>query len=126
MSAGNGEAERARNPWRLLLSWSALLWERLWPALWPALGIAGLFVLLGLFDILPSLPGWLHLAVVLTFAAAIAVVLWRDLRRLSLPGLGPPRRRLERVNALPPRPLQGHDDRLRREGRRGGKGGCST
>src|SRR3546814_9070174 len=63
MSTEERKAERATNPWRLLLSWSALLWERAWPALWPAAGIAGLFLMLGLLDVLPFFPGWLHLVV---------------------------------------------------------------
>ena len=38
----------------------ALFWEQLWPALLPALTLAGVFLALALFDVLPLLPGWLH------------------------------------------------------------------
>ena len=40
---------------RLRLARAALMWERVSPACWPALGVLGLFLVLGLFDLLPNL-----------------------------------------------------------------------
>ena len=50
-----------RKTWafRIALSRVALFWEGAWPALWPAVQVAGLFLLVALLDILPTLPGWL-------------------------------------------------------------------
>ena len=45
---------------RLGLARGALAWEQIWPALWPAVGVAGLFIAIALFNVLPSLGGWLH------------------------------------------------------------------
>ncbi len=50
---------------RLRLARAALLWERVWPACWPALAVLGGFLVLGLFDLLPLLPGPLHAALLL-------------------------------------------------------------
>ena len=56
---------------RLGLARATLAWEQIWPALWPATGIAGLFIAIALFNVLPSLGGWLHaLVILLLFAVA--------------------------------------------------------
>ena len=96
--------------WRVALSWFALAWEELWPLLWPAAGLAGLWTLLALLDVLPLLPGWVHAAILAGFAAAAAGLLWLRLRRWRLPGRQGALRRIERVNELLHRPLQGLED----------------
>lgn len=51
----------------------SLRWERLWPRLWPLVavlcGITGIF----LTDLLPALPGWLHM---LALAVGVLVLVW--------------------------------------------------
>ena len=56
---------------RLGLARGALAWEQIWPAFWPAVGIAGLFIAIALFNVLPSLGGWLHALVLLLFAVSV-------------------------------------------------------
>ena len=55
-------------PIKLFLARAALAWEALWPALWPASGIAGLFLAISLFNVLPVLPGWTHALLLVAFA----------------------------------------------------------
>jgi uncharacterized protein (TIGR02302 family) len=90
---------------KLWLARLALAWERAWPALWPALGIGGTFVALGLFDVLPVLPAWLHGVVLVAFAAGVVYALWRGLRAFRFPGVPPARRRIETVSGYAHRPL---------------------
>lgn len=97
---------------RLGLARAALLWEGLWPAAWPAAGIAGLFLALALFGVLPLLPGWLHAAVLALFALAFLAALARGARLLRLPGEAAAVRRLERDSGLAHRPLSTLRDRL--------------
>ncbi len=97
---------------KLVLARLALAWERLWPALWPVLLVAGLFAVAVLFDLLPQLPGWLHLLVLLAFAAALAVAAWRGPARIAWPDRGAAGRRLEIAGGLSHRPLTAVCDRL--------------
>ncbi|HEV7372252.1 TIGR02302 family protein, partial [Arenibaculum sp.] len=90
---------------RLRLARLALAWERLWPALWPATGIAGLFLAVALSGLVPRLDGWMHAALLLAFAAAFAVALFRGLSGLRFPGTQEAIRRLERDSGLSHRPL---------------------
>lgn len=89
-----------------------LFWERLWPALWPPLGIAGGFIAVALFDVLPTLPAAAHAAVLVAFGVAFTVALWRGLVPLRFPGLDEARRRLEVASGLAHRPLSVLDDDL--------------
>jgi uncharacterized protein (TIGR02302 family) len=98
--------------WRVALSWLALAWEELWPLLWPAAGLAGLWIFLGLLDVLPLLPGWVHAGLLTAFAAGVAALLWLRLRAWRLPQRRGALRRIERVNELPHRPLQSLEDQL--------------
>ncbi|MBX6321028.1 MAG: TIGR02302 family protein [Rhodospirillaceae bacterium] len=97
---------------KLVLARLALGWERLWPALWPALFVAGLFALAVLFDLLPQLPGWLHLAILLGFAAALGIAAWRGPARIAWPDRRAAGRRLEVGGGLPHRPLTAVADPL--------------
>ena len=90
---------------RLGLARGALAWEQIWPAFWPAVGVAGLFIAIALFNVLPSLGGWLHALVLLLFAAAFAAALWYGIRRIRLPDGTAALRRLERDSGLTHRPL---------------------
>ncbi|NKB58228.1 MAG: TIGR02302 family protein [Alphaproteobacteria bacterium] len=97
---------------RIGLSRLALFWESAWPALWPATGIAGLFLLIALLDILPDFSGWLHAAILAAFAIALATALYRGVRALRLPDRASAQRRLERINNLPHRPFEALDDQM--------------
>lgn len=96
----------------LALSGAALLWERLWPHLWPLVTIVGLFIALALLDVLPRLPGWLHLVVLAVFAATAAAASGHAVRGVRLPERAECRRRLERDSALSHRPLSALEDRI--------------
>ena len=97
---------------RLWLARAVLAWERAWPALWPAVGVAGLFLAVALFDVLPMLPGWLHLAVLVGFAGAFLWALGLAASRFRAPGGHDAQRRLELASLLPHRPLTAVGDRL--------------
>ncbi len=96
--------------WRLALARAALFWERLWPALWPAVGTLGLVLALALLDVLPLLPGWLHLGVLALLLAAAGLAAVRGLARLRRPTAAEARRRLELDSGLAHRPLASLDD----------------
>jgi uncharacterized protein (TIGR02302 family) len=96
----------------LALAGASLLWERLWPRLWPFVTVAGLFLALALLDLLPRLPAWLHLAVLVGFVAALIAALAHGVRGARLPERAECRRRLERDSALSHRPLSTLEDRL--------------
>ncbi len=97
---------------RLRLARWVVGWEILWPVLVPPLGLAGIFVALALFDVLPLLPGWLHAVVLAAFAAGMAASAWHGLARLDWPGDDAAARRLERDSGLAHRPLAVLSDRL--------------
>ncbi len=96
---------------RLRLARAALLWERVWPACWPALAVLGTFLVLGLFDLLPLLPGVIHAALLLGSGAALVIALAAITRRMILPDRTAARRRIEQASGLEHRPLQALADR---------------
>jgi len=96
---------------RLRLARAALLWERVWPACWPMLAVLGTFLVVGLFDLLPFLPGVLHAALLLGFGAAFVIAFASISRRFGLPDRFAARRRIERASGLEHRPLQALADR---------------
>src|SRR6516165_5562667 len=96
---------------RLRLARGALLWERLWPACWPMLAVLGTFLVVGLFDLLPLLPGVLHAALLLGFGVAFTIALVAISRRLGLPDRFAAQRRIEQASGLEHRPLQALADR---------------
>lgn len=97
---------------RLGLARAALAWERAWPLILPPLALAGAFLALALFDVLPLLPGWLHALMLSLGAGGLAFLVARVPLRLRLPGHDEAARRLERDSALPHRPLAALADRL--------------
>jgi uncharacterized protein (TIGR02302 family) len=96
---------------RLLGARLALVWEKLWPALWPVLAVAGLFLALALFDVLPLLHPVLHIAALAIAALALAFVLWRAQHSLALPSHNAAQRRIEVASATTHRPLATLADR---------------
>ena len=105
-------AEPLRYGGKLLIARASMVWEQFWRGLWPALSVVALFLALALFGVLPLLPGWLHAIALAAFLGGAAFLLWNGVRRISLPDADAGRRRLERVNALPHRPLQTLRDNL--------------
>ena len=97
---------------RIALSRLALFWEQFWPALWPAAGIACLFLVFALLDMLPALPGWLHAGVLGAFLVALIWSAWRAISVLKLPDGAAAQRRLERINGLPHRPFEAVEDEI--------------
>ena len=78
---------RIRLPrFRIWLARWAILWEQFWPSFWPTFVVVGLFLIAALFDLLPLLPGWLHLALLIGFAAAFAYAIGRIWPALRFPG----------------------------------------
>ena len=52
----------------------ALLFEKLWPRVWLPLSIAGVFVLLSVFEVWQLLPPRLHAGLLLAFSGRTTVV----------------------------------------------------
>jgi uncharacterized protein (TIGR02302 family) len=98
--------------WRLHLAQLALAWERLWPAFWPVTATVMVFLVAASFDVLPALPGFLHLAFLLLFAVAIVAGCLFVRRQVVLPDRLAARRRIELDSGLAHRPLAALDDRL--------------
>lgn len=98
--------------WRIALSRTILLWERLWPALWPGLAFAGLFLVLALIGVPQALPGWLHSLLLVGFGVAIIGCLWRGARALRVPDREESLRHIEQINELDHRPLETLEDNL--------------
>jgi len=96
---------------RLRFARAALMWERVWPDCWPALAVLGSFCVLGLFDLLPRLPGLLHAGLLLGFGAAFVIAVAAATKRAVVPDRGAARRRIERASGLEHRPLQALADR---------------
>ena len=106
------ERQPPRYGGKLLLARASMVWEQFWRGLWPALSVVALFLALALFGVLSLLPGWLHAVALAAFLFGAGFLLWNGLRRISVPDADAGRRRLERVNALPHRPLQTLQDNL--------------
>jgi uncharacterized protein (TIGR02302 family) len=107
-----GEALPSKLRWRLPLAWGAIVWERLWPALWPLVALALSFLSIALFDLLPGLPGWLHLGILVLFGLGAVAALVLAVRRFSWPDRKTALRRLERDSGFEHRPLTQLDDRF--------------
>lgn len=101
-------------PWlRRKLRWAGgvLWWERVWRAGWPLANLAGLFLALALLDVLPTLSGAVHAAVLGAFALGAGVALGGMLRCVSRPTLAEAARRLEVASGVAHRPLAALFDR---------------
>lgn len=96
---------------RLHLARAALIWELAWPAAWPALGLIGAFLVLALFDVLPSLPGPAHAVLLVAFALGIAAAAAYGAWRIAWPDRIAARRRIELSSGLAHRPLLALGDR---------------
>ncbi len=93
-----------------LARWS-LAWERIWPRLFPMLTVAGLFLAVAFFDLLPRLPYAAHGVALVLFAAAFAAALRHFLigdYRVEETAV---QRRLERDSGIADRPLAALNDK---------------
>src|SRR5262249_16956234 len=97
---------------RMALARATLAWEQIWPAAWPALGVVGIFLVLALFDVLPALPAWLHLGVLIVLAAAFLFAVVRGVRAWRAPDADAAGRRIEIASALAHRPLTAVRDEI--------------
>jgi uncharacterized protein (TIGR02302 family) len=111
-AAATPKAPRLRLGYRVPLAWLAESWERLWPLLWLPATIVIAFVALALFDVVPDLPGWAHVAVLSAFGLAFLYAVIRTVRRFRSPSGGELRRRMELASGLEHRPLAVVDDKL--------------
>jgi uncharacterized protein (TIGR02302 family) len=74
------------------------------------MGIAGLALAVALSGLLPSLPGWLHLGLILVLIGGFLAALGKGLGGFRLPDQQAIARRLERDSGLPHRPLSTLED----------------
>ena len=94
-------------------SW-ALIAEKLWPRLWLPLAIAGVFVLLSVFEVWQLLPPRTHFGLLCAFAA-VFVASFLPLALLRRPSRESSLARLEQASALAHRPLTAFNDTLLQE-----------
>jgi len=104
-------ARRTDTP-SVALSWMALAWERAWRVLWPALTLTGIGLSVMLSGLLPRLPGWLHLAVLLGLAGSVIATALPATRAWRRPTLAEALHRLESSGGQLHRPLTASRDRL--------------
>ena len=104
-----------------MLTRSTLFLETLCRCLLPALLVAGLFVALALFDVLPALPGWLHSLIIAGLLLALVLALWQGFAGRRWPGTAEAARRLESDAGVAHRPLTAVDDKLA-----GGRGDAAS
>jgi len=73
--------------------------------LWPAACVAGVFLALALFNVLPALGGWVHAVVLLVFLIVFIAAVVYGVRRIRMPDDTAALRRLEQDSGLTHRPL---------------------
>jgi len=95
----------------LTLSWLTLLWEQVWSRGWPVFMLITLFLSASLLDILPFLPMWIHILVLLMFALIFLLLGWKTAVGITIPDKKAIRHRLERDSGLTHRPLTALADR---------------
>ena len=96
---------------RLALTQAGLLGEALLDAFWPVLALLAFAVALALFELPLLLPGWAHLALLVTLALALLWLLWSGFHRWRWPGREQALHRIEAASGLPHRPLTAAYDR---------------
>ncbi len=88
----------------------AIFWERLWPAALPLLAVPYILIIFSLFGVWRFIPEWLHTITLTLSAAGLAVIAWRELRRLRWPSRREAQARLEEDGRAEHAPLQALDD----------------
>ena len=102
--SGPGDAQ-------LLLTRSAIFFERAWPTILPALGIIVVLTIFSLVEVWRVIPVWLHVLTLLLAVGVSGVMLWRDTRGVDFPTRREAQQRLETDGAASHAPLQSLDDR---------------
>ena len=97
---------------RLVMTWLALSWERIWSRLWLIGVFFGLFAVVLLTDVLPSLNWVVHGLVILAAAIGTGYTAWRRLQNFSWPTRDEARARLEAASPVAHRPLTAVEDSL--------------
>ena len=97
---------------RLVLAWLALSWERIWSRLWVVGVLFGLFAIVVLTDVLPTLHWALHALVILAAACGTGYLVWSRLKGFTWPTRGEARARLETTSPVMHRPLTTVEDTL--------------
>lgn len=97
---------------RLIVAWAAVAWERLWARLWLAASIVGFIVAVVLMDVLPALPGWLHLVLLAGAFGGLGYICFQALRDFRWPTWDTAKTRLEQSGQTPHRPLTTVQDTL--------------
>lgn len=97
---------------RLFLARLSLGAERLTSALWATMMLVGVFVVVTLFDILPSLPAFLHGLGLAGLAVGIVIALHKGFSKFKWPSALEARHRLETGSDTPHRPLTAWEDNL--------------
>jgi uncharacterized protein (TIGR02302 family) len=87
---------------RLAAAWAALVWERLWVRLWLTTSVAGFVLAVVLMDLLPALPGWLHIIALLAAVVGIGYMAKRALKGFQIPSWDAAQSRLEQTTSHRP------------------------
>ena len=87
-----------------------IAWQVFWTALWPTAALAGIFVVLSLFDVFALLPLPLHWAILAGFGALLVWALWRGFRGFKWPTRADAFRHLEKTSGLTHSPLSAYED----------------
>ena len=103
---------KLRQSFLLWLARAVLVWEQVWLAVWPFVAMAGIFLAIVLFDLLPLLPVWFHFIVLLGFAAAFIYSIKEAWTRIHFVSEDAARHRLELDSGFKHRPLTALEDRL--------------
>lgn len=95
---------------RVHVARALIAWQAFWPALWPTAALAGIFIVLALFDIFVVLPLPLHWAFLAGFGALLVWTLWRGFRGFKWPTRADAFRHLEKSSGLTHSPLSAYED----------------
>jgi len=90
---------------KVFLARLALLLERLWPQSLALVGVINLFVAMALYDVLRTLPAWLHGVILVAWVGMSAALIWRLHLTISWPTHAEAARRLERDSGVLHQPL---------------------
>ncbi|MDX2223413.1 MAG: DUF4175 family protein, partial [Rhodospirillaceae bacterium] len=96
---------------RLAAAWLAAAWQDLWRRLWAATAALAAFVALALTDVLPGLPGWLHILILIAVLGGIGGLAARAVQGFRWPTRDGARAWLESAAADLHRPLTTVEDR---------------
>lgn len=94
-----------------LLTFAAVMAERLWNAFWPVISLVFVFAALALTGILFAFGNEGHLSITTIFLATVLFLIFKRAREFRFPTAASIDRRIEEVNGLTHRPLEAVRDR---------------